>query len=215
MSKITNNSLKNKIINYIYEAILNNTYRPKEQIKEALLAQKFDISRAPIREAFLELTALGILEQIPRRGVFVKDVTNKDIYNTYEAKGVIEGFLAKSFVNNANDKDFKYLETLVLKMSQNNNSEEMVAKIGSRFHKYYLKYSNNNILLENLEKLNKRSLLLFSNNWSKLYTIKEVKKRHQDIVDVIKTKNKIEIEKIIKEHYFQTGLKITQIKRHK
>ena len=70
-------SLKNKIIEYIYDAILNDEYKNNDQIKEAPLALKFEVSRAPIREALLELVSLGVLEQIERRGVFVKDITKK------------------------------------------------------------------------------------------------------------------------------------------
>jgi len=201
-------SLKNKIIEHIYDAILNDEYKQKDQIKEAHLATKLEVSRAPIREALMELVSLGVLEQVERRGVFVKDITNKDIFDTYESKGVIEGFLATSFAIHATLKDMEILDDLVEQMSVKSNNAKTVAKIGVKFHRHYLKYATNDVLLDSLEKLNKKSQLLFSKNWPKLYTLDEVKTRHQKIVDVLKHRKKDEIEKCIKEHYFETGTKI-------
>ncbi len=212
MSVEQKESLKNKIIEHIYDALLNDEYKQRDQIKEAHLASKLKVSRAPIREALLELVSLGVLEQIERRGVFVKFITNKDIFDTYESKGVIEGFLATSFATHATQKDMDILDELVQKMSLKTNDAKDVAKIGGEFHQHYLKYANNDLLIGSLGKLNKRSQLLFSKNWPKLYSLDEIKERHQKISDVIQTRNKDNIEKIIKEHYFETGTKIVLIR---
>lgn len=203
-----NDRLKNKIIEYIYDAILSEKYQKGEQIKEVPLSDILKVSRAPVREALYELVSLGILEHIERRGVFVKDITNKDIFDTYESKGVIEGYLATSFAVHATQKDIEKLEKFVLEMSDDTLNEKVVAKIGGKFHKHYIKYASNYFLIDSLEKLNKKSQLLFSRNWSKLYTVDEIKTRHQKIVDVLKTRNKQKIEECIKEHYFETGTKI-------
>ena len=205
-------SLKNKVIEYIYEAILNDEYKNADQIKEVHLANKLEMSRAPIREALSELISFGILEQVERRGVFVKDITNKDIFDTYESKGVIEGFLATSFAVHATQKEMDMLDMYVSQMGDISISENTVAKIGVEFHKFYLKYATNDVLLDSLEKLNKKSQLLFSRNWSKLYTLDEIKSRHQKIVDVLKSRKQEKIEKCIKEHYFESGTKIVLLK---
>ncbi len=208
MSSQQKESLKNKIIEHIYDAILNDEYKQKDQIKEVQLSSKLEVSRAPIREALMELVSLGVLEQIERRGVFVKEITSKDIFNTYESKGIIEGFLATSFALHATQKDMDVLDELVLQMSDTLNSAKVVAKIGSKFHNHYLKYATNEVLLNDLEKLNKKSQLLFSRNWTKLYTLDEIKTRHQSLADVLKLRKKENIEKKITEHYFETGTKI-------
>ncbi len=208
MSIKIKDNLKNKIVGYIFDAILNNEFKSKDQIKETHLANKLEVSRAPIREAFSQLVSLGILEQIEKRGVFVKEINKQDIIDTYEAKGIIEGFLARSFIKQASKKDYDLLNTYVIKMSKNTNSQKEIASIGTLFHKHYLKYANNKLLLEELEKLNKKSQLLFSKNLSKLYSIEEVKQRHQLIADAIISKNAQLIEDTIKEHYFHTGNKI-------
>jgi len=208
MTNVKNERLKNKIIEHIYDGILKQKYQKSEQIKETPLSNTLKVSRAPVREALYELVSLGILEHIERRGVFVKDITNKDIFETYESKGVIEGYLATSFAIHATEKDMQKLETFVKEMSMDDVSEKKVATIGGKFHKYYIKYATNEFMKESLEKLNKKSQLLFSQNWSKLYTKEEIKLRHQKIVETLKTRKKRDIEECIKKHYFETGSKI-------
>ncbi len=206
-----NESLKNKVIEYIYEAVLNEDYLKGEQIKEVPLSNNLKVSRAPIREELYELVSLGILEHIERRGVFVKEINNKDILDTYAAKGLLEGYLARSFAVNATEYDIYKLEKIILEMSDHTNDQKTVAKLGSKFHKYYIKYATHDFLIESLGKLNKKSQLLFSRNWSKLYTMNEIKKRHEKIVSVLKTRDEKNIEECIKEHYIQTGMKIVQL----
>ncbi len=207
--------LKDKIIEYIYSAILNEKYSQGSQIKELHLSEKLKVSRAPIREALLELVSFGILEQTARKGVFVKEITSKDIYDTYESKGVIEGFLATSFALHATNQDIEKLSIHVEQMSDPKNNGKEIVKIGEEFHKFTLKYAKNSVFLETLEKINKKSQLLFYKNWVKLYSQSEVKLRHEKIVNSIKTRDKKIIEKEIREHYFETGTKIILLREVK
>ncbi|WP_458700862.1 GntR family transcriptional regulator [Sulfurospirillum sp. 1307] len=212
MKNLSKEPLKDKIIEYIYNAIVNEEFKGGDQIKELYLSSKLEVSRAPIREALSELVSLGILEQIARKGVFVKEITSKDIFDTYEAKGILEGFLATEFVRNANSDDFEKLQLYVDEMSNPNNDRKKVVKIGELFHKMTLKYSKNQTLLDSLEKINKKSQILFYKNWTKLYSANEVKNRHQKIVDALKTQDKKIIEEVIREHYFETGTKIVLLR---
>ena len=204
-----NTSLKNQVIQHIYQDILNGKYKTNKHVKEVELAEKLNISRAPIREALSELVNLGILVKYDRRGIFLKEITKKEILDTYHTKGLIEGFLASDFVLNATQKDFNKLDLLVKKMGEaaEKSSKGCVNK-GDEFHKFCLKYSTNDILLETLEKINIKSHILFFDNWSKLYTVKDIVLRHQKIVDALKSKDIQFVENIIKEHYNETGMKI-------
>lgn len=215
MSKQHKKPLKDKIIDYIYAAIVNEEYIQGSQVKEQYLSEKLKVSRAPVREALLELVSIGILEQVARKGVFVREITSRDIYNTYEAKGVIEGFLASDFALYATDDDIELLEKYLFLMSKASKDTKNVVNIGSKFHKLYLKYAKNSILYEDLKRINKKSEILFYKNWSKMYTLDEITQRHQKILDAIKQKNKKLIEDVIREHYFETGTKIIMLREVK
>jgi len=202
-------SLKNNIIKYIYGEILSGRYSPNEHIKESELAEKLEVSRAPVREALIELVGLGILIKKERRGIFLKEITQKEILDTYHTKGLIEGYLALDFILNAKESDYDELDGIVQEMARAAKvSPKGCVEVGDTFHAYYLKYSDNTILIDALERVNVKSHILFFWNWSKLYTVQDIVERHQKIADALRTKKRTVIEESIREHYAETGMKI-------
>ena len=202
-------SLKNSIIKYIYKEILSNRYSPKEHIKESELAEKLKVSRAPVREALIELVGLGILVKHERRGIFLKEITQKEILDTYFTKGLIEGYLALDFILRAEESEYDKLDSIVEEMeSAAKVSPKECVEVGDTFHEYYLKYSNNMILIDALERVNLKSHILFFWNWSKLYTVQDIVERHKKIADALRTKERAVIEETIRAHYNETGMKI-------
>ncbi len=204
-----NISLKDRIMEHIYQDILNNKYKSDSHIKEVELAKELSVSRAPVREALNEMVNLGILIKYDRRGIFLKEITKKEVLDTYHTKGLIEGYLAADFILNATKKDYEKLDLILKKMGESaKKSPKGCVDKGDEFHKYCLKYSSNTILLETLEKINIKSHILFFNNWSKLYTVNDIVLRHQKIINALKSKETEHAQNVIREHYNETGMKI-------
>jgi DNA-binding GntR family transcriptional regulator len=67
------------VLERLREAILNRTLKPGDRIVEAELAQVFNVSRTPVREALRVLEAEGLLRRIPRKGLFVRGITREDV----------------------------------------------------------------------------------------------------------------------------------------
>ena len=61
-----------------------------EQLGEAELAQRLDVSRGPLREAMQRLVAEGLLQAIRNRGVFVTELSLDDVRDIYATRAVIE-----------------------------------------------------------------------------------------------------------------------------
>jgi len=206
---IQDTSLKNRIVQFIYEEILANRYRPNEHIKESELSEKLNVSRAPVREALMELVGMDILVKHERRGILLKEITKKEILDTYYTKGLIEGYLALDFILNASEEEYDELDAIVRDMERAaQSSSQGCVDTGETFHTFYLKYSDNAILIDALEKINIKSHILFFWNWSKLYTVQDIVKRHQKIADAIRSRDRALIEETIRDHYTETGMKI-------
>jgi DNA-binding GntR family transcriptional regulator len=52
----------------IENAIISNTFAPGTRLDEVQLATRFGVSRTPVREALMQLNAIGLVEIRPRRG---------------------------------------------------------------------------------------------------------------------------------------------------
>lgn len=60
-----------QIVNFIRDAIVSMELLPGQMISETALAQQFGVSRTPVREALIQLSAIGFVEVLPQRGTYV------------------------------------------------------------------------------------------------------------------------------------------------
>ena len=75
--------------------ILVGRYRPGERLDETSLATRFKVSRTPVREALLQLAAIGIVAQRPRRGAYVADMSPLALANMFEMMAELEASCAR------------------------------------------------------------------------------------------------------------------------
>jgi DNA-binding GntR family transcriptional regulator len=75
---------------HVKQRLLDGTYRDGELLSEGAIAQELSVSRTPVREAFLQLEAEGLLELYPKRGALVVPVSARDVADLFEARLVLE-----------------------------------------------------------------------------------------------------------------------------
>ncbi len=84
--------------------ILDGSFSDGDRLDEAQLADRFAVSRTPLREAFQRLTLSGLVEQIPRRGVFVRHPGPVELIEMFEVMAALEslcGELAAARISDA------------------------------------------------------------------------------------------------------------------
>ncbi len=90
LSAIENRSTAVIIADQLREGIVAGTFVSGDQINEAQLAERLQVSRGPVREALHRLVQEGLLLARPNRGVFVQDLTVRDVAEIYASREVIE-----------------------------------------------------------------------------------------------------------------------------
>ena len=83
-------TLREKILETIRDAIIAGALKPGEKVAEPELAERFGISRTPIREAFRQLESEGYLTVIPRKGAVVASFSPRDVEEFYAIKSILE-----------------------------------------------------------------------------------------------------------------------------
>lgn len=84
-------TIKDQAYEIIKEAILNGDYKPGDWLQEPNLANQLNISRSPVREALRRLEGDGLVINVPNKGVFVKEMTEKEILDIFEIRLIFEG----------------------------------------------------------------------------------------------------------------------------
>lgn len=79
-----------KIAETLEQLVFSGDYRDGERLDELKLAEHFQVSRTPIREALQVLVQSGMAEQIPRRGVFVRQPGPVALMEMFETMAELE-----------------------------------------------------------------------------------------------------------------------------
>lgn len=148
-------TLREKILETIRDAILKGTMKPGERVSEPELAERFGISRTPIREAFRQLESEGYLEVIPRKGAIVASLSERDIEEFYAIKIILEGFAAKMAAENLTEKDIERLESInerLQKIAEEGDVKNFF-RVHNEFHDLFIKAAGNDKLYEMINQL--------------------------------------------------------------
>jgi DNA-binding GntR family transcriptional regulator len=77
--------------------------RPADRLNEAALATRMGTSRGPIREAIRILTGTGLVTPVVNRGVFVRQVSIREMLEIYDLRALVFGFAAARAAENVTD----------------------------------------------------------------------------------------------------------------
>ncbi len=148
-------TLREKILETIRDAILKGSLRPGERVSEPELAERFGISRTPIREAFRQLESEGYLEVIPRKGAVVASLSERDVIEFYAIKSILEGHAARIAAERMTERDLERLETINAKLQEIAADGDIKGffRVHNEFHELFIKASGNDKLIELINQL--------------------------------------------------------------
>jgi len=148
-------TFREKILEMIRDAILKGTMKPGERVSEPELAERFGISRTPIRKAFRQLESEGYLVVIPRKGPVVAPLSERDIEEFYAIKIILEGFAAKMAAEKLTEKDIDRLESINerLKKIAADGDVKSFFRVHNEFHELFIKAAGNDKLYEMINQL--------------------------------------------------------------
>ncbi|MBT0652138.1 GntR family transcriptional regulator [Geomobilimonas luticola] len=148
-------TLREKILETIRDAIMSGGLKPGEKVAEPELAERFGISRTPIREAFRQLESEGYLTVIPRKGAVVTAFSPRDVEEFYAIKSILEGYAARCACEKLSDKDLEKLDAINAKLRQMADEGDVrhFFKIHNDFHDLFIRASDNDKLQELISNL--------------------------------------------------------------
>lgn len=111
-------SLANVVQHEIERMIVEGEFTPNERINENALAQQLKVSRGPIREACSALAALGLIQVIPNRGFFVRELSEEEALDVSEARACIFACMTMKVAERITDVEIARLRGLVDRMDE-------------------------------------------------------------------------------------------------
>lgn len=106
-------SLAQKTYLQVKDDILTCELAPGEFVTEAQLADRYGVSKTPIREALNLLSREGFILAVPRRGTLVRPIELKDIQQTYLLRELLEPPAAALAAENATSAQLDAIRELL------------------------------------------------------------------------------------------------------
>jgi DNA-binding GntR family transcriptional regulator len=140
----TAEGLSRSIAEQLKQLIYAGEFKAGDRLNEAALAVRMGTSRGPIREAIRILTGTGLVTPVVNRGVFVRQVSIREMLEIYELRALVFGFAASRAAENITDDHRRRFEALLDGMeaaAQRGDSNEYY-DLNVQFHALILELAN-------------------------------------------------------------------------
>ncbi len=193
-------TLREKIVDYLKESIIKGYLKPGERIAEPELAERFGVSRTPVREALRQLASEGFLIILPRKGATVSPITDKDVQEFYAIKSLLEGYAARIACKRMSDRDIKRMEELNEQMRALAEKEDVknFFKCDNRFHDIFLKACGNDKLYNLVHSLVQQFERFRITALSVPGRMRDSVRQHEEIIEAFKRGDEERVEKLVK-----------------
>lgn len=193
----------------ILEAIDVGAYRPGDRLVESELAERFGVSRTPIREALQRLETQSLLAR-DGRSLIVASLDHNQMAELYVVRSELEGLAARLAAQHATPEEVRILREMVEADNALVDDPPALARANRRFHKQIHLASHNRYLVQQLDLVHRTMALMTSTSLAARGRGAIAQSEHEGIVRAIETKDEEAAYKALKEHIsvaFMTRLK--------
>lgn len=193
----------------IQKDILSGDLADGSKLTEAAVCKRYGVSRTPVREAFRQLEADGLIENIPNRGAFVTGLTKRDISDLFDLRALFEIQAVEWAIKRMTDEDIDVLRETVefMEFYTLKDDVDKVLSFNSQFH--------NTIYAGTKDRMIQKTLSMYQNYLkhsapAKTFTgdyLRTILEEHKAIFQAFENRNTAAGRKAMEYHMEQSKLR--------
>lgn len=184
--------------------VVGGAVEPGQLLSEISLADEFEVSRTPIREALKQLEREGLVEIRPRVGTFVRKPTSREIVELFQLKGALEGLAAGLLARRGDVPELRRLERNVEaeRGAVRRSDSGAYAELVHEFHRILVAGADNHKLTDHYELLMNQLAYhrIVVRTVAQPGRLQASEHEHQAIVTAIRSKDPIAAEFAARQH---------------
>jgi DNA-binding GntR family transcriptional regulator len=139
-----------RLADQIAAAVLTGDFQPGFRLDEHMLAERFGVSRTPVREALRQLASTGLIEIKPRRGATVASATSAQLDTLFGAMAEVEATCSRLAAMSMTPIERRRLQSLHESMAEivARNDSDGFAAANLTFHTLIYTGAHNDIITE-------------------------------------------------------------------
>ncbi|MBR3376984.1 MAG: GntR family transcriptional regulator [Mogibacterium sp.] len=189
--------------------ILSGAIPNSSKLTEQAICKKYNVSRTPVREAFRQLEADGLIENIPNRGAFVTGLTRRDISDLFDLRALFEVQAVEWAIKRMTSEDIDKLAETVefMEFYTLKDDVDKVLTFNLQFHNIIYAGTGNRMIQKTLAIY---QTYLKHSAPAKTYTgdyLKTILEEHKAIFEAFESKNPAAGRKAMEYHMAQSKLR--------
>jgi len=218
-SPIPRQSLAAAVLERLREKILSGELREGEQLRQDAIAEEFQISRIPVREALSHLAAEGLIRIVANRGAVVSSLSPDEIMEMFETRAVLECYMLRCAIPNMREEDFQRAEDILSKYEESLEKDSEMKSWGTwnwSFHSVLYAPANRPTMLSYVKTLN-----INCDRYTRLHLVftrdlHRAGRAHHELLEACRTKNPEVASAALWKHITEAGEYLKEfIRRHR
>lgn len=187
------------------DEILNSVLAPGQRLQEQVLAERYGVSRVPVRDALRRLEAERLVDVEPNRGAFVTQVTAEETFELIQVRLVLEELIAREAAVNRTDEQLEALRRIVSdgRSSVRGARPSHLVSLNTEFHRALGDASHNATAAGLVEQLRARIELVYAGKLPR--RAESSWEEHAAILDAIAAGNPEAAGQRVREHLMQAA----------
>ena len=194
----------------ILTAIESGTYRPGDRLVESELAERFGVSRTPVREALQRLETQAMLVR-DGRSLIVASLDHNQLAELYTVRAELEALAARLAARHATPEETRVLAHMVEEDHKSAGDPEALARANKRFHRQIHLASHNRYLVQQLDLVHRTMALMARTSLAAEGRGETALAEHARIVDAIAAGDADAADEALRRHIsmaWETRLKL-------
>ncbi|MBB5895621.1 GntR family transcriptional regulator [Kutzneria kofuensis] len=147
---------RDRAYDYLRNTVLADPAAQGTFLNEQDIADRIGVSRTPIREALLMLSAEELVRLVPKRGAYIPELTAGELRELIELRGVLERFAAERVLATGTAPIEELLAALA---DQRGKDDRTFIEADTRFHTILVRAAGNEMLARTYETLRARQVV--------------------------------------------------------
>lgn len=193
----------------IVEAIDDGIYKPGDRLVELELAERFGVSRTPVREALQRLETQSMVKR-DGRSLIVATLDHSQLAELYTVRTELEALAARLAARHATPEELRVLQSMIDDDRKVLGDAQALARSNWRFHRQIHLASHNRYLVQQLNMVHRNMALMARTSLAAEGRDRTALAEHQAVVDALMSGDGAAAEAALRAHIskaFETRLR--------
>jgi DNA-binding GntR family transcriptional regulator len=213
-SGIPRQSLPSAVADKLRDQIIRGEIPEGAQLRQDAIANQYQVSRIPVREALRQLDAEGLIAIVPNRGAIVPALSPNDIGELFSIRALLEPEVLKLSIPRLTEEDFSEADAVLQKYVSELRKQEHVSAWGR------LNWQFHSILYSRANQPRFMAIIRNVNNSGERYTrlqlylthgMKRANQEHHQMLELCRERNVGAACDLLREHILHAGNSLKEV----